>query len=241
MLLLLSHYQVIISLLLSYFLYMQPFKQEALLIKKTADFEIDGKGSASHWNQAPWVSIPSRHESSTPKETRAKILYSDKGLYFLFECEDKKLTATLTEDFADLYKEDVVEVFLWTDENYPIYFEYEISPLNYELPIIVPNFGGDFFGWRPWHYEGEKRTRHATSVTGGKKESGATISTWTAEFFIPFALLKPLQNVPPQKGTTWRANMYRIDYDSGEFKSWQWQPVNKSFHEYEKYGTFIFE
>lgn len=240
MLSLLSHYQIIISFLLSCFLHMQTHKEEELLISKTTDFEIDGTGSASQWKQTNWVPIPSRHESSTPQETRAKILYSDKGIYFLFECEDQKLTASLTEDFADLYKEDVVEVFLWTDESHPIYFEYEISPLNYELPIIVPNFEGEFFGWRPWHYQGEKRTRHATSVTGGKKESGATISKWVAEFFIPYALLKPLQNVPPQKGTTWRANMYRIDYDSGEFKSWQWQPVNKSFHEYKKYGTFIF-
>ena len=39
---------------------------------------------------------------------------------------------------------DVFEVFLWTDEKQPIYFEYEISPLGYELPILVPNFGGKF-------------------------------------------------------------------------------------------------
>lgn len=241
MLLLISHYQILTLFLFTYLFNMQPQQQEEINIKKTKDFEVDGTGSASQWQQTNWILIPSRHESSTPLETRAKVLYSEKGIYFLFECEDSKLTATLTEDFADLYNEDVVEVFLWTDENYPIYFEYEISPLNYELPIIVPNLENEFFGWLPWHYKGEKRTRHATSVEGGKKESGASISKWVAEFFIPYALLKPLQNVPPQKGTTWRANMYRIDYDSGEFKSWQWQPINKSFHEYKKYGTFIFD
>lgn len=221
----------------------QMFKNEEgkLLIKKADDFEIDGTGTAPEWEKASWVILPFRHGPESSLKTRTKVLYSDKGIYFLFECEDKVLTATLTEDFANLFNEDVVEVFLWTDENYPIYFEYELSPLNYELPILIPNIEGNAAGWRPWHYEGEKKTRHATSVKGGKKESGATISQWTAEFFIPYILLRPLQNVPPETGTTWRANMYRIDYDGEEFKSWQWQPTSGSFHEFKKFGTFVFE
>ena len=40
----------------------------------------------------------------------------------------------------DLWNEDVFEVFLWTDERYPVYLEYEISPLNHELPILDPEF-----------------------------------------------------------------------------------------------------
>ena len=71
----------------------------------------------------------------------------------------------------DLWNEDVFEVFLWTDERYPVYFEYEISPLNRELPILIPNFGGQFLGWRPWHYERDRLTRKATSIIGGPKES----------------------------------------------------------------------
>lgn len=212
-----------------------------LSIRRTADFEIDGAGSAPEWEKAAWVTLPFRHGPESAMKTRSKVLYSATGIYFLFECEDRILNATLTEDFANLFREDVVEVFLWPDEQYPVYFEYELSPLNYELPILIPNFGSNFSGWRPWHYEGKKRTRHATSVKGGKKISGGTITHWIAEFFIPYALLNPLQNVPPEKGTVWRANMYRIDYDGEGFKSWQWQPTSGSFHEYKKFGTFVFE
>lgn len=231
----------IFLILLSILTQMFENEEDKLLIKKADDFEIDGTGTAPEWEKASWVTLPFRHGPESSLKTRTKVLYSDKGIYFLFECEDKVLTATLTEDFANLFNEDVVEVFLWTDENYPIYFEYELSPLNYELPILIPNIEGNAAGWRPWHYEGEKKTRHATSVKGGKKESGATISQWTAEFFIPYILLRPLQNVPPERGTTWRANMYRIDYDGEEFKSWQWQPTSGSFHEFKKFGTFVFE
>jgi len=121
----------------------------------------------------------------------------------------------MNEDFLDLWNEDVFEFFLWPDERYPVYFEYEISPLGYELPIIIPNFGGRFLGWRPWHYEGARKTQKATAVTGGAKRSGARVTGWKAEVFVPYELLKPLQSVPPQPGTRWRANFYRVDYDGG--------------------------
>ena len=91
---------------------------------------------------------------------------------------------------------------------------------------------GKFLGWRPWHYDGERRIVKATSVRDGKKESGASISGWRAEMFTPFELLKPLENVPPKPGTTWRANFYRMDYDGERPMSWDWSRVGPSFHEF---------
>jgi hypothetical protein len=211
-----------------------------LTVKKSADFEITGNGSAVVWDLADWVNLPQRVQKPDTYETKVKVLYSETGIYFLFDCQDKKLISTITEDNQDLWEEDVVEVFLWTDETFPVYFEYELSPLNYELPIIVPNNEGHFYGWLPWHYEGERKTRHATSARGGSKESDAIVSAWMAEFFIPYALLTPLKNVPPKSGTTWRANMYRIDYDQGT-TTFSWQKTEKTFHEYKKFGTFVFE
>lgn len=174
-------------------------------------------------------------------KTQAKVLYSDKGMYFLVECEDGTLTSTLTEDNTNLYEEDVVEVFLWTDEEHPLYFEYEISPLNYELVLIIPNFDGDFLGWIPWHYDGDRKVIHQTSVKGGKKESMAEVDSWTSEFFIPYELLKPLRNVPPVSGMEWRMNIYRMDYDSGVRDRWEWQPIKTNFHDYPLFGKIRFE
>jgi hypothetical protein len=53
-------------------------------------------------------------------------------------------------------------------------------------------------------------------------EDGDAVTSWIAEFFMPYTVLKPLNNVPPQKGSRWRANFYRIDYENGEL-SWGWQ------------------
>ncbi len=214
-------------------------------VKRTMDFDVSGDGRAVNWNSTNWIFI-TKQESSTTKnlQTKVKILYSDLGIYFLFRCDDKKITATLREDFTALFKEDVIEVFLWPDEGVPIYFEYELSPLNYELPILVPNLNGRIQGWAPWRYEGKRKIRHATSVEGGDKKSNSAITSWSAEFFIPFALLSPIVPEKPGPGTEWRANLYRIDYDDG-YTTWTWQKTTLgkggNFHEYKKFGTLVFE
>lgn len=170
-----------------------------------------------------------------------KVLYSRTGLYVLMDAADSKISATLQEDFEDLWKEDVFEFFLWTDERDPLYFEYEVSPLGRELPLLVPNPEGKFLGWRPWHYEGDRKIRKVIATAGGPAEPGAEVSRWTAEVFLPYDLLKPLRNVPPGPGTRWRANFYRMDYDDGRARSWDWSRVGPSFHEFRKFGTLVFE
>src|SRR5438270_4195530 len=211
-----------------------------LSVKPTDDFEVTGAGDQEAWRQADWVTLRRREPDGHPYDTRFKTLYSSTGLYFLIDATDRTLTATMNEDFMDLWNEDVFEVFLWTDERYPMYLEYEISPLNRELPILIPNFGGQFLGWRPWHYERNRLTRKATAIIGGPKQPHAAIQGWRAEFFIPYALLRPLQNVPPKPGTRWRANVYRMDYDEAKRAEWNWAPVEKSFHEYERFGDLLF-
>jgi hypothetical protein len=212
-----------------------------LRVLKTADFTVDGKGGAAAWAKAEWAPLRQAGAAGPPLATRFKMLYSPAGLYVLMDGEDRALTATFAADFLDLWTEDVFEFFLWPDERHPVYFEYEISPLGFELPILVPNFGGTFYGWRPWHYEGARRIQKAVGVRGGAAVSGARITGWTAEVFVPWDLLKPLQNVPPQSGTRWRANVYRMDYDEGRHARWHWSRVPGTFHDIARFGTLVFE
>lgn len=214
---------------------------QEIVVKKSNDFTITGSGSARNWEVTDWNTIPLRSGTDETLTTMAKILYSDAGIYFLFDCKDSKLTASMNADFMDLWKEDVVEVFLWPDQNSPVYFEYEISPLNYELPILISNENFDLVRWMPFHYDADRKTIHATVVTGGEKKSYSAITGWTAEFFIPFKLLRPLKNIAPVSGTKWRGNMYRVDYDDNKRNSWSWQLTQKSFHDYPRFGTFIFD
>jgi hypothetical protein len=217
---------------------MQP---PTLRVPSCADFEITGRGDAAAWKQAEWTDLKRRPASAHDYTARFKMLYSGKGVYVLFDGSDAKLTATKTADYDELWKEDVFECFFWPDEKHTVYFEYEISPLGYELPILVPNLDKKQMGWRPWKYDGERKIKKAIHIGGGEQKSGATISNWTAEAFIPYDLLTPLSNVPPKPGVKWRANFYRCDYDGGKQSSWDWARVGPSFHEFQKFGTLIFQ
>lgn len=214
---------------------------KSLLVKKCSDFSINGNGDNSQWNDVDWTDMPTAHAAEPKYETKFKLLYSEKGIYILGHCEDQLISTDYTEDQGDIWNGDVFEVFLQTDINNPLYFEYEINPLNAELVILVPNNEGDFFGWSPWHYEGDRKIKNAVKIHGGKAQSGTKISGWTVELFFPYALFKALKNVPPTSGTEWRANFYRMDYDIGERVTWSWRPVEETFHEYKKFGSVIFE
>ena len=214
---------------------------KVLHAKPTKDFEVTGDGSAAAWNETPWEPLSKRPSGTHPYDAGFKLLYSKTGIYVLMSGSDRKLSASLAEDFLDLWHEDVFEFFFWPDERLPIYFEYEISPLGRELPILIPNVGGKFLGWRPWHYEGDRRSRKAVTTKGGGQTSGAQITGWTAEVFVPYKLLEPLAGVPPKPGSRWRANFYRVDYDDGRATSWDWARVGPSFHEYQKFGTLVFD
>lgn len=212
-----------------------------LRVRATDDFEVTGAGDAAAWAATDWTPLRRRQADGAAYESRFKMLYSKTGLYVLMDGTDLKLTTTGRPDFSNLWEEDVYEAFFWTDERAPLYFEYEISPLASELPILVSNNQGIFMGWLPWYYLQDRKIRKATSTTGGPKEKGAAVRGWTAEFFIPYGLFKGIPNAPPGPGTRWRANFYRVDHDGGAITQWDWAPVGPSFHEYRKFGILIFD
>ncbi len=214
-------------------------KTSYLEILPVTDFEVTGDGSSDEWINAEWESIPQRSNDRINYETRLKALYSPKGIYFLFFCEDRVINATMRGDNLNLWEEDVVEVFLMPEEDYPVYFEYQISPLNQELTLLIPNVDGDrrFLGWLPWNYEGDKRTRRQTRT---HKDDEGNVTEWMAEFFIPYKLMEPLVIEPPVPGTEWRANFYRLDYDQGPAR-FSWQKTDVHFHEPHNFGTIRFK
>lgn len=208
---------------------------------RTNDFSVTGAGTAPEWEKTEWLELLANKVTGDTLQTRVKTLYSDKGLYFLFECNDLKITSTMKADFMDLWKEDVVEIFLHTDTSIPAYFEYELSPHNYELPILISNVGKELRRWMPFHYEANRKTIHKTKINRQHETSGDSVKSWTAEFFIPYTLLSPLQNSIPRPGTRWKANYYRMDYDHPQYAFWWWQPTRENFHDMERFGILEFQ
>ena len=211
-----------------------------LIVRHTNDFDVTGDGAAAAWATTAWQTLQPTRPDPTAYATRAKMLYSTTGIYILIDCADRTLTCTDLRDHDDLWTEDVVEVFLQPDAALPLYVEYELSPLGKELPLLVSNTDGTFYGWSPWHYEGERLVRKATVVRGGEKAPAASVEGWTAEMFLPWSLFRGLPHIPPAAGTRWRANLYRIDHDGGSATQWAWAGPIRAFHDYAGFGTLVF-
>src|SRR4030095_2186568 len=219
----------------------QPQKTTPLLVRKCTDFDLTGKGDNNEWTKAEWNYLTKLDSGGKIYASKFKILYSPKGIYVFFSCDDDKISTQYNKDFGDLFHGDVVEVFFHTDPHTTIYFEYEVNQLNKELVLLVPNINGKAQGWIPWQYENERIVKKMIMVTGGKNVSGAAIISWSAELFFPYDLFRPLANVPAESGMVWNANFYRLDYDSGKMIKWAWSPVEKSFHELDKFRSIKFE
>jgi hypothetical protein len=212
-----------------------------LTVHKCADFAITGYGDNPEWQKATWVHLSKIDKEGKDYVSRFKILYSQTGLYVIFDGEDEKISSAYQNDFDSLYNADVFEVFFHPVPSTPAYFEYEISPLNKELLLFILNRKGNLDHFVPWPYTAENKVVKKVMVTGGPMKPWSSIKSWTAELFFPYKLLSPFPNVPPAGGTRWNANFCRLDYDKGTMVKWSWSPIERSFHEFQKYFSLEFE
>ena len=218
-----------------------PESDSPLVVHRCNDFLPGGKGENPEWEKSKWTNLTKIDRGGKEDNTRFKILYSSTGLYVLFNGDDERISSSFKNDFESLFKADVFEVFFHPNPAEPIYFEYEVSPLDKELVLLILNMNDKFGSWMPWPYEGKKKVVKKVSISGGKMEPNASIKSWSAELFFPYSLLTPLKNVPPVPGTMWNANFCRLDYDSGHMIKWSWSPIAVSFHEFNKYRSLRFE
>ena len=122
-----------------------------------------------------------RSGGASPTDTRttraSRCCTRPTGLYFLMEGTDRTLTATMNEDFMDLWKEDVFEVFLWTDERFPVYFEYRDLAARSRAADPHPQFrrtvpGLAALALRPGSQDAESHQHHRRPETVAGSHSG---------------------------------------------------------------------
>jgi hypothetical protein len=211
-------------------------------IPRTADFVFSPRQVSASWDALSWQDVgPLGELVGDAPVTRMKMQYSDTGLYVLVAGAARTINCTLKADFARLYEEDVVEVFVMPDPWQRMYLEYELSPLGYDVSLRVANHMGRFQGYQPWRTPDDWCVRKQVIVSGGVAASGASISGWTMEIMIPFALCGPIASVPPRSGSVWYGNVCRIDTEGGRRRLMAWSaPRGASFHDYPRFGKLVF-
>jgi hypothetical protein len=115
------------------------------------DFRVTGDGRTPAWTKIAWHSLGRGGAGAATYGTRYKVAWSPRGFYFLCDCEDRRLTCSGLPDLGNLFTEDMVELFLWPDDQQTLYFEYEISntkspPWAHNFPSWFPTTTGRFTG-----------------------------------------------------------------------------------------------
>lgn len=177
---------------------------------------IDGEVNDPCWSEA--VKIQLSHLlggiASPSQKTEVLLTYDDSNLYISFICYEEqmdKIIAHQKQRDIDVWRDDCIEIFL--SPNPPTYFHFILNTLGTQQDEI----GRD----AKWNSNWEAKVKKFSI-------------RWQAEIAIPFS------SFPLAKGTTeqWRANFCRQELPHSELSSWA--PLEKSFHEPDKFGIIVF-
>ncbi len=216
--------------------------------KIDSQIAIDGNLDEAEWATAQPTSnfvILGNDTKAAKTVTWAKMLWDDSNLYVAFFCKDHYIWATYKNRDDQLYKEDVVEVYIDPDGDGQKYLEIEVNPLNtiFDLWLTKPWASGGQ-GVTGWNMAG---LLTAVSIDGTISNNSDNDNGWICEMALPFTAMQfsaPAMNFPPLENETWRFNLYRFDRRStsgsiGEATGWS--QTNGGQHEPDKFGTLYFE
>jgi alpha-galactosidase len=195
------------------------------------EISLDASHPAAEWKQALPIAFSSDWQGENPdssRETRVRVLWSERTLFLRFECRYRELHL-----FPDsepngrrdhLWDRDVAEAFLQPDPSRErFYREFEVSPNGMWIALDI------FPGGRADLESGLER-----SVFLDEKSL-----TWSAELGIPLRLLTARFDA----SAMWRANFYRIEGQQEPRSYLAWQPTHTpqpNFHVPRAFGWLRF-
>jgi len=183
---------------------------------------IDGVLDEADWQRAQTVSLLTTSLGRKPKlKTAARMLWDDEAIYLAFACDDPDVHAPLTKHDDDLWKHDLVEVFVDVDGNANQYLELHAAPSGALADVIWADFDPktDWFtapGWKHFKLSTCKGAitvsgmQVAVKVNGTLNEPDDTDKGYVVEWRIPFAGLRKV--VPDvTKSKPWPIDMTRFE------------------------------
>ncbi len=187
--------------------------------------EIDGRLDEAVWAGADAVDLvldPFGEPIPDAPSTRARALWSDDHLYVAFECADADIWGVSSRrDDPRLPLQEVVEVFIDTEDMGRTYVEVEVSPRNVVYDLLVLAFPPD----DRWPSSRRRRGRHfeglptwdapglatAVSVEGTLDDPSDRDRGFGVEMAVPFAALPILAGGKPAEGERWRVGLFRVE------------------------------
>lgn len=216
----------------------------AITVQKTkAPLQIDGLLKEAIYSKAEKIYLKNSLSQQVIVDpnyiTYVQVAYDDSYLYIAFSCNDLDIHSRFTKRDEFLWKDEVVEVFIDTDEQPNNYVELEVSPKNVFFDSYITNPKKiDVPATIKFTLEDYKT---AVQVNGTTNDRTDQDQNWTVEMAIPLNEL--VENYQPEQLPTynWKINFYRINSDTHPLKLIAWLPTGGNFHRPEKFGRLTFE
>lgn len=240
-----------------------PFDPPTYVCYKTPGaIKVDGKLSAGEWDAIPWTSdfvdIEGDKRPKPEFQTRAKMAYDDKGMYFAALMDEPHVWGTITQHDAVIYHDNDFEIFLNPTNDTHNYLEYEVNALgtDWDLYLTRP-YRDNPTVLNGFEYAG---MQSAVYVDGTLNNPNDIDKSWSVEVFIPWESMLEVSRGKkgPEIGEQFRVNFSRVEWASeakdgkytkvplkGEDKirenNWVWAPtgvINIHMPEYWGYVQF---
>lgn len=220
-----------------------PFRAPELQVRRApGPIRVDGKLDEPSWRGAVTTGAFRRPDGKplpATMGTRAKMLWDDTALYVAFLVADTAPTSSFTQRDAHLWKADAVELYLDPGSDHKNYVELLISPMNVVFDALFASRRQPHFAKASkWNLTGLE-----TAVSTGPLPGRRNAAGWTVELRIPWAGLGAAGSAP-SLGSTWTANMFRVDAPSTFSRMAAWSAVSDDaradFHNLERAGILRF-
>ncbi len=218
----------------------EPKKLVALKVKP-GTVKLDGKLDEAAWKQAASTGdfVNTMDGSKAASKAEARVLWDDKFVYVGYTIEDSDVWTTLDKRDDKLWTEEAVEMFIDADGDGRTYVELQANPKGAIFDSYLP-------AYRKNENDFDSGMKVAVSVDGTVDKRDDTDKGWTVEMMIPIEAargkLAEMKNVPPQVGTQWRVNFFRMDMPAGKPQAgtgWS-PPLVGDFHALDKFGVLVF-
>ena len=202
---------------------------------------IDGKLDEPAWKDASLAGpfVNTMDGSPAAQAASAKVLWDDQNLYVAFDFADTDIWGSLEKHDDKIYTQEAAELFIDPDGDGQTYVELQVSPRNVTFDSWLPAYRQNDNAW-------DAPMKTAVQVSGTLNKRDDTDTGWTVEMMIPLTAVKgrltTVKGVPPQVGTEWRVNFFRMDLPAGKPQAgtaWS-PPLRGDFHALDKFGTLVF-
>jgi hypothetical protein len=203
---------------------------------------IDGKLDDEAWAHATvWTeTFPFSKAEAADLKTTWKTTWDDNYLYFAFDCQDPDIVAAEHERDGPVWQDDCVEMFIWSDPAFPVYWEIVIAPNGSVYDAVnfkyAERWGGEFDPGRD-----VQGLRHAQRIRGTINDSSDVDEGYTVEVAVPFNQLPGYSRRGPKPGDRIPFMLVRLDRSRDQFRAYSFRPLQGWGHNLWNYAVMRLE